>query len=395
MLAGCGRIDFEVTTGEMMNATAADAALDGDTSVRPDGGDAPTGAHDLTAGDNHSCALKGGILFCWGDNSDGQLGLGHLEKRSQATQVGEHEGWLQIENGYTHSCALRSNGTLWCWGGNASGQLGLGDTDQRQVPEQVGADDDWSELEAGHDHTCALRSDGTLWCWGANDESQLGQDGVLGDADAPAPVRVGAESDWTAVSAGAGHTCGVRAPGTLWCWGRNTMGQGGQGSGSPIRLNEPTKVGARTDWASVSAGDDHTCAITTDGSLWCWGANHAMQLGLGDTDQRDEPVQVGTSTDWTLVASDTFNSCAINSDAELYCWGRNLEGQLGLGDTDDRGVPSRVGPDTSWMHVACGRFHNCGQRPDGRVLCAGQNEDGQLGVADLERRVELTRVVFP
>lgn len=170
----------------------------------------------VTSGGQTGCGIRvSGQLHCWG-RADAQLGLGRTDGAAVRAplQVGTASDWARVEVSGTHACGLRDDGSLHCWGQNADGQLGLGDTAPRTRPERVGADTDWEEVDVGDGHTCARKRDGSLHCWGSNARGELGRAG----GGATVPERVGAAAGWTAVSTGGDHTCGVRG-GALLCWG--------------------------------------------------------------------------------------------------------------------------------------------------------------------------------
>jgi alpha-tubulin suppressor-like RCC1 family protein len=186
---------------------------------------------------------------------------------------------------------------LWCWGYNGNGRLGDGTTLQRTVPVQVGTDTDWSAVSAGGLHTCGIRAS-ALYCWGANADGQLGlgREGTPSGRATPGLVA-GGSSGWTTVVAGSNHTCGLNN-GQLWCWGQNTYGQVGDGSG--INRTVPVRVGTANDWTAVGVGSYHSCGVRAQ-TTWCWGWNANGQVGDGTTVNRLGPVQVGTKTDWDQV----------------------------------------------------------------------------------------------
>lgn len=285
----------------------------------------------------------------------------------------------QISSGSSHACAVGSSGRLWCWGTNGTGALGTGLLDDRAAPALVGTIDDWAVVDAGgaltlDAHTCAVRTNGWLYCWGGNSVGQLGLGS--GDSRVTAPTRVGVERDWSAVAVGSRFTCGVRRNGTLWCWGTNDSGQLGRtGSGSRV----PVQVGTGTNWVDLDAGGLHACARRSDDSLWCWGDNFFSQLGLGDSDPRTAPTRVGTST-WIQVSTGTVHTCARRPDDTTWCWGTNDSGQLGTGPTSPRTTPTRViGLTYRFAAVSAGNQHTCATTSEGRAYCWGWNEDGQLG----------------
>jgi alpha-tubulin suppressor-like RCC1 family protein len=315
----------------------------------------------VTAGDFHSCGLRApGRLFCWGGNESGQLGDGTTAPRPVPTRVGTANTWTQVSAGVAHTCAVRSPGTLWCWGANEVGQLGDGTTTARLTPVQVGGATDWAQVAAGRGHTCALRRTGALFCWGANDWGQLG-DGT--STNRLTPTRIGTLVDWSQITAGRNHTCGIRRPGTLWCWGANGSGQ--LGDGSTRGRSNPVLAGPLVvDWSQVAPGRNHTCGIRRPGTLWCWGANGSGQIGDDTTHNRRTPFQVTTATNWVRAAGGGSHTCAVRSPGALWCWGANSYGQLGDGTVTRRLTPVRVGTATTWADVAAGRTHSLGvKRP--------------------------------
>ncbi|MEP7124526.1 MAG: hypothetical protein ABJE95_26595 [Byssovorax sp.] len=383
-------------------ATIAALALgcaDAGVVLTPPGSTAIPGSvrvDELAAGPYHTCGIDGGHLVCWGSNDHGELGVGDTVNRTSPASVAGAD-WKEVVVGETHTCARRTAGSLWCWGDDAEGQLGIGPSAAVSVPSFVSLSAPAQQLASTYAHTCAVDDEHALFCWGANEEGQLAQgDPFPGPGVSRAsPVQVGVDHDWLLADAGQGHTCGLRAPGDLWCWGRNSDGELGLGAGAVGQTRAPQRVGNGSDWRDVRVGQQTSCGLRGKGTLWCWGRNGFGEGGLGDTAQREVPTQVGTFDDWTAITTDTFHTCGVRSDGSLHCWGRNVEGELGLGDADPRLVPTRVGTESDWISVAAGRFHTCAQKRDRSVLCTGQNDKGQLGLGDTQSRFGLTLVVLP
>ncbi len=369
-------------------------------------GQVPAGlmASDLSAGNAHACAVGGAPLYCWGDGSDGRLGLGDdLEDRLSPVLVDDAREWRDVSAGGQHTCGRTVDGEVLCWGDNRFGQLGTGDLLARHRPVVVDLPSAARQIETKFDVTCAILQDASLWCWGNNTEGQLGQDDAFlpagEEAGVATPVRVLEATDWLSVSPGQGHVCGIRAPGTLWCWGRNSTSELGLGADRPVQIRSPQQVGDGTDWKQVAAGLQHTCAVRADGSAWCWGGADHAQLGLGDMTMRAEPTQVGTARDHDSIATTQFSTCSIRGlDRALWCWGRNIEGQLGLGHTSGVGEfmhqldPELAG--SGFAAVSVGLFFACALEADAQVACTGANADGQLGKGDTSRASTFTNVSF-
>jgi len=345
----------------------------------------------LAGGFVHTCALLvDGKVQCWGANFYGQLGLGDLEARGDApgemggalptVDLGAGQVAVAIAAGSEHTCALTSVGAVKCWGLNYLGQLGLGDTQHRGdgpgemgdnlPPVDLGAGQVAVAISAGSDHTCALLNGGSVKCWGNNYEGQLGlgdtnirggQPGEMG-ANLPA-VDLGPGAVATAIAAGNYHTCALLDDGSVKCWGNNYYGQLGLGDTQP-RGDQPGEMGANLPAVDLGVGVTataiagayrHTCALLSNGSVKCWGANVRGELGLGDTQSRGNSagemganlpaVDLGAGATVTAITAGYEHTCARLGDGHVKCWGRNdYAGELGLGDLINRGdSPSTMG----------------------------------------------------
>lgn len=181
---------------------------------------------------------------------------------------------------------------------------------------------------------------------------------------------------WASITTAEHHSCAVTTDGRLFCWGYNRAGQ--LGDGTMTSSSTPVQVGAETDWIEVSAGASHTCGRRSDRTLWCWGSNIQSQLGTGESSL--SPMQVGSSADWAQIAAGSVHTCAIRDDGTLWCWGSNLSDQLGVvTESSEQPAPVQVGSDTDWARITAGG-HSCGLREDGSLWCRGANGAGQLGI---------------
>ena len=179
------------------------------------------------------------------------------------------------------------------------------------------------------------------------------------------------------IAVGSSHSCAITSDGSTWCWGVNASGQLGIGV---IDTTRPLAVPIVDDpgFAAVVAGWNHTCGLTAAGAAWCWGANGAGQLGDGSTSDRTRPTAVSGSLTFAQLAAGVDFMCGVSTAGALYCWGANAFGQLGTG-TASASVPTRVGSDSSWRAVATGLRLGCGLRDDGSAWCWGASFDGELG----------------
>ncbi|GAB4563475.1 MAG: hypothetical protein Tsb0020_12630 [Haliangiales bacterium] len=280
-------------------------------------------------------------------------------------------GAVAIHSGGVHTCAVMNDGRVICWGDSASGQLGYSNTDAigdnetliSLNDEQVSANGA-SQLVTGGFHSCILVNNGDdpsqVHCWGRNSAGQLGYSRTdnIGDDEAAAsvaPVDIGFASD-----------------------------------------DEP---------AQLAAGLFHTCALSRNGEVRCWGDNGSGQLGYSHSDDigdDETPAEHGLSVDLggpaRHIAAGAFHTCAIMEDEEaVKCWGRNSDGQLGYGDTEDvgddehpsdRGNIALLDTDESVVALAAGYNHTCAHVRDSggtdRVRCWGRGDRGQLGRGDTD-----------
>jgi alpha-tubulin suppressor-like RCC1 family protein len=359
------------SSSEVTGEETADGGMD------ESGGSDTLGAPDtacvaeVALGHDCTCARKmDGTVWCWGE----LLGAGGSVSRLD--ELGSNV--VQIALGADHGCARKADDTLWCWGRNTYGQLGDGTNMDKASPVQVGSPLESNVLRfaiAPH-HGCAEKHDGTLWCWGRNEAGQLG-DGTTSTRTLPVQVTelTGQIAD---LALGDTRSCVRKTDGTLWCWGNNNGGQLGIGAASnPLFV--PTQIEAlANDVAQVALGGYHSCARTTEDTLWCWGNNYAGQVGDGTTSAQPSPVQVSAlASDVAKVATGRFHTCARKYDDTLWCWGENEVGQVGDGTIENRSTPTKI--DLLASDVALGNHHSCALATDGTLWCWGENAASQLG----------------
>ncbi len=295
---------------------------------------------EISSGGHHTCARGAdGSLSCWGDNARGQLGLGINQKRAKepmaVSQLGRDVA--SIAAGAEHTCALTTAGQTWCWGDNAEGQLGIGNASNlERSPVLVAAlGTDVARIATGESaaHTCAVNNVGRLSCWGANSDGQLGDDTRTNHS---VPVQVASTAggapfgEVTDACTGAFHTCARRADASVWCWGNNELGQLGNGAKAQTRSQRPVRVALEDGVAqgTLSCGANHTCATLDSGELQCWGDNSQGQLGngsVGNSSSVPEPV-LGLDAVPVRVSADANRTCAMFDTNTISCWGQDDDG---------------------------------------------------------------------
>ena len=393
------------------------------------------GCLQVSAGSYHTCALlAGGRVKCWGRGGNGRLGVGNTASRGdqagemgaalETVALGAGRRSTQVTAGGHHTCAVLDDQSVKCWGDNFDGQLGLGH--RRDIGDgpgemgdalpavSLGAGRRALEVCAGEYHTCARLGGGEVKCWGYNDYGQLGlghqrrigdQPGEMGDA--LPTVSLGAGRSATTLSCGRWHTCAILDDGTVKCWGSNSYGQLGLGDGvgrgaAAGQMGDALPVvalGAGRTARSIDAGYDHTCAVLDDGSVKCWGRNSWGALGLGDTRHRgDGPgemgdalpaVDLGPGRTATAVTAGSSFVCALLDDGTTKCWGYNGNGRLGQGHTRSLGdAPGEVaaapaialGAGRLAGSIAAGLGHACAVLDDSTLRCWGDGVSGQHGL---------------
>jgi alpha-tubulin suppressor-like RCC1 family protein len=228
---------------------------------------------------------------------------------------------------------MTSAGGVLCWGNNNFGQLGNNSNNSSLVPVAVTGLGSASvvKITAGSGHYCALTFAGGVLCWGNNGNGQLGNNSSTASS---VPVAVaGLSSGVLAIAAGGLHTCAVTASGGVVCWGNNTNGE--LGDNSYFGSNVPIAVsGLSSGVATIAAGGEGTCALTTAGGVLCWGAGNVGMLGNNSTTSSLVPVPVsGLGSGVAAISAGAEHNCALTTAGALQCWGAGGFGQLGSGPT--------------------------------------------------------------
>jgi len=312
----------------------------------------------------------------------------------------------QISAGLDSSCVLESDSTVWCFGSNKNGQLGTALNFHKSSPNSTPLPVDGlpaiSSVAVGTQHACAIASStGDVWCWGNNNFGQLGRPPTSTANDVRVPVQVPGVTGATTISAGQDFTCAVIAANTLTCWGWNRYGQLGvstsNGTNDPVA---PTSVPNLAGISAVSAGMLHTCALNSQGTVFCWGDNALGQLGnttnLGVTAANYQPTNVGISGVTAISAAGAFTCALFPVDGSANCWGDDSTGQLGSAKPQAgfTAIPTPVvlasgGIMTGASTLSAGASsltdgHACvtfgaGSAASGTVACWGDNTYGQAG----------------
>jgi alpha-tubulin suppressor-like RCC1 family protein len=331
------------------------------------------GVHQMAAGGAHTCIItKTGGLRCWGWNSFGQLGNGTMSGVQMFTYtppgdvVGLSSGVVDVTAGEEHTCALTQAGAVKCWGA-CGGPCGAGVAMPIDVP---GLGSGVIQIAAGEMHTCALMKNGTVQCWGTGGEFEPSPDFM-----ATSPTPVPGLSKATAIASGDGYACAT-VNGGAQCWGGNMLGELGTGSNMPSDSPMPVAVSGLGSGVTAlgTLGGSQTCAIATGGKLECWGSNDHGQLGNGAVGsfQATPMTVMGLGSGVTAVAASAeWSACAV-AKGGVQCWGDGAYGELGNGTLATSGTPVPVtGLTSGIVDVVMGDVHGCARNSMGAVKCWG------------------------
>jgi alpha-tubulin suppressor-like RCC1 family protein len=341
----------------------------------------------LATGAYHTCGLSDGVAWCWGENEVGQLGNGSFTQTATPAVVSGGLRFSALAAGATGTCAVVRSGGFACWGANNLGQLGIGRVSEFGSSVPVTGGQSFSAIGVGAAHACGRTSAGsTLFCWGDNYDGQLGNGAVL----TWAPQRVSGMSTASLIKAGGAHTCALDLSGAASCWGANDQGQLGSGAVSAMSTTPLLVTGGRS-FSTLTTGGFHSCGATASGAAYCWGNNDVGQLGDSSTTSSPFPVAVYHGVDYRALTAEDFESenpayrghtCALSSSGAAFCWGANLFGDLGNGTNGWSLVPVPVSGGLTFTALDVGFFHSCGLSDSGTGYCWGANDGGQLGTGD-------------
>ena len=326
-----------------------------------------------------------------------------------ANYIGEPS---RVAGGEDYACAVTNAGGVKCWGEGGNGQLGNNGTADTDAPDDVDTDGSDTllfgivQVATGAAHACALTSAGGVKCWGTGANGRLGNDCDASCTDSNISVDVkssdGSSSNLSGivqVSAGEFHTCALTSMGGVKCWGAGTTGELGNNTNTdkdtPVNVvTSNSDSNPLSSIVQISAGSYHTCALTIEGNVKCWGASVWGQLGNdcnSNCNNKLYPVDVvasgGNSSPLSgivQISSGGPHTCALNSGGNVVCWGYGADGQLGNGATSAVDAPVTVTSSgsnalTGIARISLGSSHSCALKSAGGVVCWGEGDNGRLG----------------
>lgn len=348
----------------------------------------------ISSGVDHTCAITvDNTVKCWGDNSVGQLGNGTNTDSINPVDV------LGITNAHTiiagndYTCTNLYSGEVYCWGKNNNKQLGNNSTKKSNTPVLVQKSGvKFTQISSGNNHVCGVDTDNNAYCWGRNNKGKLG-DGTQTTRGVPTDV-FGLQGNVAKISAGQQHSCALLTDGSVKCWGNGKTGS--LGGGNTSSSNKPVSViGLDAGAADISTGAYHNCVITKDSKLKCWGKNNNGQLGDGSKTNRTSPVEVTSlSGKVSSIELGYYHSCATLTSGAVSCWGLGTSGELGDGNSTSSSIPVYVNQLNKAYAVSGGKNHSCSLTNDGKTLCWGANNQGQIGDGTKNKTSTPIQVLF-
>jgi large repetitive protein len=385
-------------TGLVLGAATGSATVryTTDTGFGETAVDVVEGGGTLRLGYQTTCAVStsGGTLYCWGNNSRGQVGIGSLvSPQASPVKVNGSLTFTSVSPGADSNCGMTTTGP-YCWGRYAANTVGDGSapTDPNS-PVKVRGGDVFTTVETNgaplgnacsgdltcSSNTCGLTAAGIPNCW----------EGTWWDPRPLVFAPVANAPPLKSISVGMDHDCGIDKEMKAYCWGATNWGVSGT---FPPDLR----------FQAISAGRSHTCAIEISGDAYCFGLNTTGQLGASSTETcmlrfvslpcRATPVKVDGGFKYLAISASSAtpvrtgeiqisaHTCAITVSQDIVCWGFNGSGQLGNGTHQDSATPVKISSAFKFRTVTTGFGNTCALTTTGTALCWGANESGELGI---------------
>jgi alpha-tubulin suppressor-like RCC1 family protein len=294
----------------------------------------------------HTCLVAvDGAVWCWGDNTYGQLGDGTYRRGLYPVRVQGLPGPVEmLFTGHGHTCVRLRSDDIYCWGNNEDGQCGVAPSDPVLVPVLVDVRGiRLVEIGCGEKHSCARADDGTVYCWGSNEYGQSGHDPALTGPHIVGPTKVPGLEGMEHVNAIGTHSCASRSePPYIVCWGSNINGKLGPEAGEVTYSAVPIPVPFGSPVRALGMGPEATFVVASDGSVHAWGDNRRHQLGVESREEivrRPSQVMFESSSGIVPLRGVSFainNLCVGVFDRLAFgstyvCWGTDDWGELGAG----------------------------------------------------------------
>lgn len=341
-------------------------------------------AVSIATGMDTTCAvLEHGQVFCWGDNTEGQVGDGTNAYAPLPKRVVGLSDAKSVTVGRNFGCALRAGGTISCWGHNSSGELGDGSNISSATPVQVSGISTATSVVAGDYHVCALLASGAVRCWGLNAYLPLGSEAVV---SSNIPLDIAGVSGAKSIGSGSGFSCALLQAGSVKCWGNNIYGKLGFPSGNAPTPTPGTVEGIGTA-KELFVGAEWACIKELDDDVTCW-SNVVPGVPNGPAPP-GPPWTIPPAKGAKSISGDLGNMCVVLASEQIKCWGSGGNGARGDGLDEPNvtrnwdQVSAAVGVSRA-STVSTSQGHSCAIVAHGQVKCWGSNRAGQLGIGEMQ-----------
>jgi alpha-tubulin suppressor-like RCC1 family protein len=337
----------------------------------------------ISAGTEHVCGVAAdGKAWCWGANQAGELGIPPANSPHQCSDrpcalrpvtVSGGLRFQQVTAGNGVTCGLSTGDEVFCWGDNSVGQLGIGNSlGFSSTPREVAGGRFYRLVRAGTGNmVCAITRARDAFCWGGG---YLGN-GVLGTSRSP--VKVAGTQDWLDLGVANQHACAITTANLAWCWGFNHHGE--LGDGTTATSKTPVQAAKGFAFRDIEAGGVTSCGILMDDRGVCWGSSTATGDGRGAGRTTLTPVALGGTRKWSNLALSFLDGCGVTLAGVGFCWGNGTAGELGNGSTTNHFSPVQVSGGITWLSISPGFAFSCGVAKSGKGWCWGDGSNGQLG----------------
>lgn len=347
----------------------------------------------IAAGAGFTCGIAAsGEAWCWGDNTSGQLGAGLADSSSRPVAVTGGHKFSALALGAVHACGITTARAVWCWGSNGTRNLArdaspdlCGAAPCSRTPVQV-AGIEAIAIAAGQNHTCAVDPAGAAWCWGFNGYGETGDSVFPRTRATPNVVR--GVTRLAKISAGAQFTCALTSEGAMFCWGLGSRGQLARNDvrqcAAPAGFSEncsasPLAAGNSLRFTAISTSMSHGCGVASGDLAWCWGDGNG-RMGVDYDATKFVQVTAGGRSAWTTIVAGNSVNCGTVVGGSSYCWGINVYGSAGTGTrVNVLPNPTEIAGGRAYLQFAAGAYHVCGLTGEGTVYCWGLNRSRQLG----------------
>ncbi|MFA6867165.1 MAG: hypothetical protein WCR54_06570, partial [Clostridia bacterium] len=355
---------------------------------------------EIACGEDFSLALSdNGKLYSWGHNNCGQLGDGTFIDKHLPTEITYTEPFIKICCGTDHSMAISESGKLYVWGSNSSEKLGIEEISDYNKPQLLKIDMTVKEIACGTSHSMAITMDGDIYAWGDNSYGQLG-DSNIASLSTYIPQKINLiGKKFSKISCGNYHSLALSDSGEVYAWGKNDLGQIGNGStenGILENVSTPFQIDIiNVDFNLITCGSSNSFAVSANGDLYAWGKNDIGQSGDCTLSNNLTPKQITAVVEISYIAAGANYTVVIDSNNNLYTWGNNADGKLGNGNTVNSLLPLliKVEMDGMFNKIACGNNHSMALSDAGYLYTWGANNYGQLGNGYIVDALEPQRII--